>query len=52
MSNLSSQAGSSNLLPPNDTSKRRTKIFDTNRSVSPNNTNKQVLSPLKTNNIK
>lgn len=31
-------------LPPNDTSKRRTKIFDKspNRSVSPNN---QVLSP-------
>lgn len=49
----SQQIGSSNVLPPNDTSKRRTRIFDSkgsNHSISPNN---QVLSPLKTqNNIK
>lgn len=49
----SQQIGSSNVLPPNDTSKRRTRIFDSkgsNNSISPNN---QVLSPLKTqNNIK
>lgn len=44
MSNYSSsqQFGSSNTL--HDTSKRRTRIFDSNRSVSPNN---KVLSPLK-----
>jgi hypothetical protein len=57
MSNLSSQHGaaisSSNNLPAHDTSKRRTRIFESNRSVSPNNPNSQVLSPLKTqNNVK
>jgi hypothetical protein len=49
MSNISSQ----HTLPAHDTSKRRTRIFDSNRSVSPNNPSNQVLSPLKTqNNIK
>lgn len=46
-SQLSSQQfASSNAMSINDTSKRRTKIFDknSNRSISPNN---QVLSPYK-----
>lgn len=58
MSILSSQQNfaSSSGLPANDTSKRRTKIFEgrgSNKSVSPNNANNQILSPIKSqNNIK
>lgn len=51
----SQQYASTNGLPANDTStsKRRTKIFEgrgSNKSISPNNTNNKVLSPIKAQN--